>query len=81
MSVFRSSDSMFETQLGHITSVEIGHEIISRVILLLPLIQEGHSSVTVSVEVLPPLKPNGVMLNMVSIPNHTFTGQAFVCLC
>ena len=31
---------------GHITLVEIDHEIISKVILPLPLIQEGHLSIT-----------------------------------
>ena len=30
----------------------------------------------VCVEVLRPSQPNGVMLSMVSLPNHTFTGQA-----
>ena len=30
----------------------------------------------VCVEVLRPNQPNGVMLNAVSLPNHTFTGQA-----
>ena len=32
--------------------------------------------VLVCVEVLRPSQPNGVMLSMVSLPNHTFTGQA-----
>ena len=30
----------------------------------------------VYVEVLWPSQPNGVMLSVVSLPNHTFTGQA-----
>ena len=30
----------------------------------------------VCVEVLQPSQPNGVMSSMVSLPNHTFTGQA-----
>ena len=30
----------------------------------------------VCVEVLRPIQPNGVMSSMVSLPNHTFTGQA-----
>ena len=30
----------------------------------------------VCVEVLQPSKPNGVMSGEVSLPNHTFTGQA-----
>ena len=30
----------------------------------------------VCVEVLGPSQPNGVMLSAVSLPNHTFTGQA-----
>ena len=36
----------FESQPGPITFVEIDHGSISRVILPLPLIQEGHLSVT-----------------------------------
>ena len=32
--------------------------------------------VCVCVEVLQPSQPNGVMLSTVSLPNHTFTGQA-----
>ena len=32
--------------------------------------------VCVCVEVLCPSQPNGVMLSAVSLPNHTFTGQA-----
>ena len=28
------------------------------------------------VEALRPSQPNGVMLSMVNLPNHTFTGQA-----
>ena len=32
--------------------------------------------VVVCVEVLRPSQPNGVMLSAVSLPNHTFTGQA-----
>ena len=31
----------------------------------------------VCVEVLRPSQPNGVMLSVVSLPNHTFTGQAY----
>ena len=30
----------------------------------------------VCVEVLQPIQPNGVMSSAVSLPNHTFTGQA-----
>ena len=32
--------------------------------------------VCVCVEVLLPSQPDGVMLSVVSLPNHTFTGQA-----
>ena len=32
--------------------------------------------VNVCVEVLRPSQPNGVMSSAVSLPNHTFTGQA-----
>ena len=33
-------------------------------------------SLFVCVEVLRPSQPNGVMSSVVSLPNHTFTGQA-----
>ena len=42
----RSRGHRFESQLGHIIFVEICHEIISTVILSLPLIQEGQLSVS-----------------------------------
>ena len=42
----RSRNYEFESQLGHITFVEIDHEIIFVVILSLPLLQEGQLSVT-----------------------------------
>ena len=35
-----------------------------------------HDFVCVCVEVLRPSQPNGVMSSAVSLPNHTFTGQA-----
>ena len=41
----RSRDHKFESQLRHITFLEIDHEIISIVILPLPLIQEELLSV------------------------------------
>ena len=34
------------------------------------------SPLFVCVEVLRPSQPNGVMSSVVSLPNHTFTGQA-----
>ena len=34
------------------------------------------NTVFVCVEVLRPSQPNGVMSSTVSLPNHTFTGQA-----
>ena len=36
----------------------------------------GQRSLFVCVEVLRPSQPNGVMSSAVSLPNHTFTGQA-----
>ena len=36
----------------------------------------SRSRVFVCVEVLRPSQPSGVMSSMVSLPNHTFTGQA-----
>ena len=35
-----------------------------------------HIELFVCVEVLLPSQPNGVMSRAVSLPNHTFTGQA-----
>ena len=35
-----------------------------------------HRCLFVCVEVLLSSQPNGVMLSVVSLPNHTFTGQA-----
>ena len=35
-----------------------------------------YTLIFVCVEVLRPSQPNGVMLSAVSLPNHTFTGQA-----
>ena len=32
-------------------------------------------SLLVCVEILRPIQPNGVMSSVVSLPNHTFTGQ------
>ena len=42
----KSRGCKFETQLGQITAMEIDNEIISMIILQLPLFQEGHTSVT-----------------------------------
>ena len=39
-------------------------------------IYPSHPWLFVCVEVLPPSQPNGVMSSAVSLPNHTFTGQA-----
>ena len=56
------------TTLGRQHSfIDINHEIISSVIL---------SLLFVCVEVLRPSQPSGVMSSAVSLPNHTFTGQA-----
>ena len=38
--------------------------------------QQAGCCVFVCVEVLQPSQPNGVMSSAVSLPNHTFTGQA-----
>ena len=38
--------------------------------------KSGHEFLFVCVEVLWPSQPNGVMSSAVSLPNHTFTGQA-----
>ena len=39
-------------------------------------VYKGDNSLFVCVEVLRPSQPNGVMSSVVSLPNHTFTGQA-----
>ena len=39
-------------------------------------VNHGLSQHFVCVEVLRPSQPNGVMSSVVSLPNHTFTGQA-----
>ena len=38
--------------------------------------KNGNSSFFVCAEVLQPSQPNGIMSRAVSLPNHTFTGQA-----
>ena len=43
---------------------------------VLAAIAEDAVAAFVCVEVLRPSQPNGVMLSAVSLPNHTFTGQA-----
>ena len=40
------------------------------------LLMSTHNILFVCVEVLQPSQPNGVMSSAVSLPNHTFTGQA-----
>ena len=39
-------------------------------------VQDKESQLFVCVEVLWPSQPDGVMSSAVSLPNHTFTGQA-----
>ena len=45
-------------------------------IMYIHVLEPLHSSLFVFVEVLRPSQPNGVMSSAVSLPNHTFTGQA-----
>ena len=40
------------------------------------VVQMSSGRLFVCVEVLRPSQPNGVMSSVVSLPNHTFTGQA-----
>ena len=47
-----------------------------RCILENPFYVEVSYTCFVCVEVLRPSQPNGVMSSAVSLPNHTFTGQA-----
>ena len=48
---FRSRGCKFESQLGHFTFTEIVHEIVSMVIVLIPLTQEGHVQMRTQVQV------------------------------
>ena len=43
---------------------------------VLDILESPHCGLFVCVEVLRPSQPNGVMSSAVSLPNHTFTGQA-----
>ena len=43
---------------------------------LFPFSIYNHHDLFVCVEVLQPSQPNGVMSSAVSLPSHTFTGQA-----
>ena len=52
----------------------MGHAYDQLVICIVHDIQ--YSTSFVCVEVLRPIQPNGVMSSAVSLPNHTFTGQA-----
>ena len=45
-------------------------------VFMAKFLSKSSVSLFVCVEVLRPSQPNGVMLSMVSLPNHTFTGQA-----
>ena len=44
--------------------------------IALSVAMDNSEKTSVCVEVLRPRQPNGVMLSAVSLPNHTFTGQA-----
>ena len=52
------------------------NEIHQRVFKIWGLINFNAKTLFVCVEVLRPSLPNGVMSSTVSLPNHTFTGQA-----
>ena len=43
---------------------------------IIPELSQNTPPLFVCVEVLQPGQPNGVMLSKISLPNHTFTGQA-----
>ena len=45
-------------------------------VFIAKFLSKSRVSLFVCVEVLWPSQPNGVMLSAVSLPNHTFTGQA-----
>ena len=45
-------------------------------VILVQRVAKVNKNVFVCVEVLRPSQPNGVMSSAVSLPNHTFTGQA-----
>ena len=44
--------------------------------IMLNINESNERVLFVCVEVLRPSQPNGVMSSVVSLPNHTFTGQA-----
>ena len=58
-----------------VTARKFGANLIMILIISMKCIQEKITGF-VCVEVLRPSKPNGVMSSAVSLPNHTFTGQA-----
>ena len=52
------------------------HRVTEKTKIIYPLYNSYGDGGFVCVEVLQPSQPNGVMSSTVSIPNHTFTGQA-----
>ena len=44
--------------------------------IIVSILKDRCDDLFVCVEVLRPSQPNGVMSSAVSLPNHTFTGQA-----
>ena len=65
----------------YLTTLSLGRlsplkRLTSIVHIFLPETDNCPSCLFVCVEVLRPSQPNGVMSSAVSLPNHTFTGQA-----
>ena len=58
------------------TFIDFITQILGQLLLGVKVSSGKHGSLFVCVEVLRPSQPNGVMSSMVSLPNHTFTGQA-----
>ena len=50
--------------------------VVSRLSVAFHIFDISSRTIIVCVEVLRPSQPNGVMSSAVSLPNHTFTGQA-----
>ena len=55
---------------------EISRELVEKLVLFGRKTNILFGVMFVCVEVLRPSQPNGVMSSVVSLPNHTFTGQA-----
>ena len=79
----RSRDCTFESQLHHITFVEIVHEIISMVIFVFPLIQEEQLSITrknvhIILVIYQPLRGLGLPRKSMKLTSLTWSKQLWL---